>query len=72
LDQADLLRHAIEALEARGIDYMVVGSFGSAVYGEPRLTHDIDFVVQLSAAQAEQLCGAFPDPDFYVSAAAAR
>jgi hypothetical protein len=72
LDQADLLRHAIEALEARGIDYMVVGSFGSAVYGEPRLTHDIDIVVQLSAAQAEQLCGAFTAPEFYVSREAAR
>ena len=72
MDQADLLRHAIEALEARGIDYMVVGSFGSAVYGEPRLTHDIDIVVQLSAAQAERLCGAFPDPEFYVSREAAR
>jgi hypothetical protein len=72
LDQADLLRYAIEALEDRGIVYMVVGSFGSAVYGEPRLTHDIDIVVELSGAQVEQLCEAFPDPEFYVSLPAAR
>jgi hypothetical protein len=51
---------------------MVVGSFASAWYGEPRLTHDIDIVVQLGLDAVDRLCGAFPAPEFYVSAPAAR
>jgi hypothetical protein len=59
-------------LEAQKLPYMVVGSFASAAYGEPRLTHDIDIVVQLRAGDVDRLCGAFPSPEFYVSASAAR
>jgi hypothetical protein len=36
----------IDALEALGIPYMLVGSFASNVYGVPRGTQDADFVVQ--------------------------
>jgi hypothetical protein len=59
-------------LEDHRIKYMVVGSFASIAYGEPRLTNDIDIVVQLNFEQADLLCNAFPDPEFYVSVAAAR
>lgn len=72
LNQAELLRYVVEVLEARKLTYMVVGSFASARYGEPRLTHDIDIVVDLSIEGVERLCGAFPAPEFYVSASAAR
>jgi hypothetical protein len=36
----------IEALDALGIPYMLVGSFSSNVYGVSRATKDADFVVQ--------------------------
>jgi hypothetical protein len=72
LHQAELLRYAIEALEAQKLTYMVVGSFASATYGEPRFTNDIDIVIQLSAGDVDRLCEAFPAPEFYVSASAAR
>jgi hypothetical protein len=72
LDQADLLRFVIDALETQGLAYMLVGSIASAAFGEPRLTHDIDIVVQLSAVEVDGLCRAFPDPEFYVSESAAR
>jgi hypothetical protein len=72
LNQAELLRYAVEVLEGRKLTYMVVGSFASASYGEPRLTHDIDIVVQLRAGDVDGLCAAFPAPEFYVSASAAR
>ncbi len=72
MDQADLLRHTIAVLEAQKLAYMVVGSFASTMYGEPRLTHDIDIVVQLGLDAADGLCGAFPAPEFYVSTSAAR
>jgi hypothetical protein len=42
------------------------------VYGEPRLTQDIDVVIAPDVSQLDQLCAAFPDNDFYVSKEAAR
>ncbi|MGQ0635770.1 MAG: nucleotidyltransferase [Planctomycetaceae bacterium] len=38
----------IQALNAAGIPYMLVGSFSSNFYGIPRSTQDADFVVELS------------------------
>ena len=45
MEQADLLRRAVEVLESQQVPYLVVGSFASMAYGEPRLTRDIDVVV---------------------------
>jgi hypothetical protein len=72
VNQAELLRYVIEVLESQKLTYMVVGSFASSTYGEARLTHDIDIVVSLFADAVDRLCIAFPAPEFYVSAAAAR
>ena len=44
---------------------MVSGSVASIVYGEPRLTNDIDLVVVLSAAHIQQLAVLFPLDRFY-------
>ena len=67
MDQADLLRYVIRVLEESGITYMVVGSFSSSSYGEPRFTQDIDIVVQLAEEQMDRLCAAFPPGEFYVT-----
>jgi hypothetical protein len=72
MEQDELLRHVLDVLEAQGIAYMLVGSLASGVYGEPRLTRDIDIVVELRANQAAKLCAAFPAPEYYVSEKAAR
>jgi hypothetical protein len=39
-------------------------------YGEPRFTNDIDVVVDLPAEKVAALCAAFPEDQFYLSAAA--
>ena len=72
MNQAELLRHVIEVLEAQELDYMLVGSFASATYGEPRMTHDIDIVLRLTMDAVDRLCNAFPSPEFYVSTSAAQ
>ncbi len=72
LTQADVLRHTILALERLEIPYLVCGSFASGTLGEPRMTLDIDIVLQLTPENVDRLCAEFPDPDYYVSAAAAR
>ncbi len=72
MKQLDLLRHALGVLESLGIEHMVVGSMASMAYGEPRLTRDIDLVVNLRSEQVDPLCDAFAAPEFYVSRDAAR
>jgi hypothetical protein len=72
VEQDDVLRLTADRLEQLDIPYMLVGSLASGVYGEPRLTQDIDFVVSPSPAQLDALCAAFPDEDFYVSREAAH
>ena len=47
------------------VPYMVTGSVASMAYGEPRLTHDIDLVVELREMDIGMLCLAFPAQEFY-------
>ena len=51
--------------EELGIDYMVTGSVASILYGDPRLTHDIDLVVVLKPSKVASLVEAFPLEEFY-------
>ena len=55
----------LEPLDRLEIPYMVTGSAASMAYGQPRVTLDIDLVVELSRAQVALLASAFPPPDFY-------
>ena len=71
MEQTDLLRHLIRILERLDIPYMVVGSMASAAYGEPRMTQDIDVVVDLNRQHVRPLCDAFSSEDYYVSEQAA-
>ncbi len=43
-----LLRRVAEALDRVGIDYVIVGGQAVLVYGEPRLTRDIDITLLAS------------------------
>jgi hypothetical protein len=59
--------YVIEVLENLGIPYMVVGGFAAIFYGEPRLTIDVDIVVDMEPEHIKPLVAAFPVPDYYVS-----
>lgn len=72
MDQGELLAYVVDVLERQGITYLLAGSLASGVYGEPRLTHDIDVVVDLKPDQIAPLCEAFPHPEYYVSRQAAH
>jgi hypothetical protein len=71
MDQLELMRFAVAALERLGLRYYVTGSMASMRYGEARLTNDIDIVIELPAHRVRELCAAFPEDDFYVSEDAA-
>ena len=71
MKQTELLRRVIDSLDGLGLTYMVVGSFASGSYGEPRMTRDIDIVIGLPPDDVARLCEAFPAPEYYVSSDAA-
>jgi hypothetical protein len=47
MSQFELLIKTISFLNDEKIPYMLVGSFVSSIYGEPRTTQDVDLVIQL-------------------------
>jgi len=52
-------------LERAKIPYMVTGSAAAMIYGEPRLTNDVDVVVVLDRESAANMVEAFPMAEFY-------
>ena len=72
MEQPEILRYAVGVLEELNIPYLIVGSFATSIWGEPRMTLDIDIVIDLREEQVEAFCLQFPPPEFYVSETAAR
>jgi hypothetical protein len=66
MPEADLFLLFVRPLNRAGIPYMIGGSVASIFYGEPRLTHDVDFIITLAGADIRRLIAAFPESDFYV------
>ena len=71
MDQAELLKYVVGALDKLGIAYFVTGSIASMAYGEARFTNDIDIVADLSPEQVAPFTLSFPESDFYLSDVAA-
>ena len=65
MEQSELVRLVIQALEGAGIPYMITGSQASAYYGEPRFTRDIDIVADIKPEQAKDFVTYFPASEFY-------
>jgi hypothetical protein len=70
MPEPDLIELFALPLDRAGVRYLVSGSVAATLYGEPRATHDIDFVVFLRADDAPRLAAIFPAPQFYVPPAA--
>ena len=66
------MRRVVKELQKLDVAYMLTGSLVSSLQGEPRSTHDIDFLVELRPTAVNRLAEAFPAPDFYVSEDRAR
>ncbi len=65
MPQTDLFLIFTERLESAGITYMVSGSVASIIYGEPRLTNDIDIILHVESGEVNRIVEAFPLTDFY-------
>jgi hypothetical protein len=56
----------VRPLNQIGARYIISGSVAAMLYGEPRLTNDVDFVIFLRDADIVRLQEIFPSPEFYV------
>src|SRR3989442_1542813 len=65
MEPSELLRRFVEVLERLHVPYLVTGSMATIAYGEPRLTNDIDIVVDLPLDQVDAFCESFPQDEFY-------
>ena len=72
VELTDLLRQVADVLDRLGVPYAVVGSVASSLYGDPRLTNDVDIVADLQLSNIEHFLKEFPPEDFYVSDIAVR
>ena len=62
----ELFRRFAQPLNQLGIPYMATGALAAVVYGEPRLTLDLDLVLQISPQDISRFVAAFPGTEFYV------
>lgn len=70
-EELEVLKTVARRLDDLGVPYMVTGSMAVNYYAVPRMTRDIDVVVELSGGDADRLCEAF-EGDFYVDRDAVR
>jgi hypothetical protein len=59
-------------LDAAGVPYMVVGSIASSYHGEPRMTRDVDVVIDPSPDPLDRLVERLLASGLYADPAAAR
>ena len=64
--ELEVLQDAIARLEDAGIAYMLTGSVAMSYYAEPRMTRDVDLVVELADRDPKSVVALF-STDYYVS-----
>ena len=65
MPEANLFLMFTQRLNTLGVAYMVSGSVAVIIYGEPRLTNDVDLVVVLDRGHIGRLPDIFPPEEFY-------
>ena len=65
MPEHDLIQIFTSRFNQLGVAYMVTGAVAATIYGEPRLTHDIDLVIDLRLEDIEKFVDAFPLEEFY-------
>jgi len=65
MPEPNLFKIFTARLNKIGIRYMATGAVAAIIYGEPRLTHDIDLVIELKIDEVKKIEEAFPSEEFY-------
>ncbi len=64
-EELEVLKIVTGRLDSARIPYMVTGSIAANYYATPRMTRDIDLVVELTTGDTDRLCALF-ESDFYI------
>lgn len=59
MNQAQALKYAIKLLNKAKFPYMITGAYAVSYYGEPRATHDLDIVMEISRTDVDKICRIF-------------
>jgi hypothetical protein len=65
MQDLNLFKIYTDILNQNKFRYFITGSVAAIVYGDPRLTHDIDLVINLNTGEIEKFIQAFPEQQFY-------
>lgn len=65
-EQLEFVRLIAERLTSVGVEYMLTGSMAMASYGNPRMTRDVDIVVECSSQDADFVVRCFEE-DCYIN-----
>lgn len=66
--ELDVLHDVVTRLEGASVPYMLTGSIALSYYAQPRMTRDIDVVVELLGRDAASVAALFA-PEYYVTEA---
>lgn len=67
--ELDIVRDVSERLTRADISFMLTGSMAMNAYAQPRMTRDVDVVIEVGIEDAERLIAVFA-PDYYIDAGA--
>jgi len=65
LNELDVLKIVTKRLESSGIPYMISGSIAANFYTAPRMTRDVDIIIEIGEMDAQKIFSLFSG-DFYV------
>ncbi len=63
--ELEALKDVASRLHQANVDYMLTGSFAKIFYSTPRMTRDIDIVINLTKQNSSSIIKAF-SPDYYI------
>ena len=64
ISESDIIKEIAKRLDHAGIPYMFTGSIAANFYTVPRMTRDIDIVIELKEKDADEIYSLF-EKDFY-------
>ena len=64
-EELEVLKTVVQGLDSSGIKYIVSGSIAGNFYAQPRMTRDVDIVIQLSDFEIDKIYNLFED-NFYI------
>jgi len=72
LELEKLIGAIAAAFKDGGIEYVIVGSNASMIWGEPRMTSDVDIIAQISPEKIDTLAATLKKPRFVLDDVAAK